>query len=58
MVPLLTIPPNVKYVDLFKKLVKEARENDKGLWAEPKDETDDLAVISWEEAGNILAKKL
>ena len=30
---LLTIPPNVKYVDLFKKLQQEAREANRGLWA-------------------------
>jgi micrococcal nuclease len=29
---LLTIPPNVKYVDLFKELQKEAREENRGLW--------------------------
>jgi micrococcal nuclease len=31
---LLTVPPNVKYVDLFKKLYKEARLNKKGLWSD------------------------
>ncbi|MDD2703565.1 MAG: thermonuclease family protein [Candidatus Omnitrophica bacterium] len=29
---LLTYPPNVKYVDLFKQLYKEARDNKNGLW--------------------------
>lgn len=29
---LLTIPPNVKYVDLFVKLQREAREAGRGLW--------------------------
>lgn len=28
---IMTVPPNVKYVDLFIKLQKEARENRKGL---------------------------
>jgi len=28
----MTIPPNVKYQDLFLKLQKEARENKRGLW--------------------------
>lgn len=28
----MTIPPNVKYVDLFKELYEEARENKRGLW--------------------------
>lgn len=29
---LMTYPPNVKYVDEFKKLYREARENNRGLW--------------------------
>jgi len=29
---LMTIPPNVKYADLFLKLYHEARENRRGLW--------------------------
>ncbi len=29
---LMTIPPNVKYADLFLKLYQEARENQRGLW--------------------------
>jgi len=29
---LMTYPPNVKYVDLFRKLYQEARENQRGLW--------------------------
>lgn len=29
---LMTYPPNVKYVDTFKELYKEARENNRGLW--------------------------
>lgn len=31
---LMTIPPNVKYADLFLKLYREARNNRKGLWKE------------------------
>ena len=30
----MTIPPNVKYQDLFLKLQREAREQGKGLWGE------------------------
>jgi endonuclease YncB( thermonuclease family) len=30
----LTIPPNVTYATLFRRLVAEARRNDRGLWAE------------------------
>jgi len=29
---LLTIPPNIKYADTFRKLYQEARENKRGLW--------------------------
>jgi micrococcal nuclease len=31
---LMTYPPNVKYVDTFKELYKQARENNRGLWKE------------------------
>lgn len=29
----MTVPPNVKYADLFVKLQREAREKNRGLWA-------------------------
>jgi micrococcal nuclease len=29
---LMTIPPNVKYAELFQKLYQEARQNKRGLW--------------------------
>jgi micrococcal nuclease len=29
---LMTYPPNVKYVELFQQLYREARENNRGLW--------------------------
>lgn len=35
---LFTIPPNVKYIDLFTELQKEARENKRGLWSEINEE--------------------
>ena len=28
----MTVPPNVKYQDMFLKLQREARENSRGLW--------------------------
>ena len=31
---LLTIPPNVKYVELFRRLSKESRRQQRGLWQE------------------------
>jgi len=31
---LMTFPPNIKHVDLFIKLQREARENNRGLWGE------------------------
>jgi micrococcal nuclease len=34
---LLTIPPNVKYADLFLKLYQKARINKRGLWGDGKD---------------------
>ena len=30
---LLTIPPNVRYTELFKRLYRQARENKRGLWS-------------------------
>jgi micrococcal nuclease len=30
----LTIPPNVTYADLFRRMVSEARRNNRGLWAQ------------------------
>jgi len=54
---LLTIPPNVKYVDLFKELAKEARENNRGLWDKPeKQDEEDMPLISWKEAGNYIGQ--
>ncbi|MEK6563537.1 MAG: thermonuclease family protein [Candidatus Omnitrophota bacterium] len=44
---LYTIPPNIKYVDPLVKAQKEARENNRGLWAE-------IPVISVKEAGKYL----
>ncbi|MDD5079334.1 MAG: thermonuclease family protein [Candidatus Omnitrophica bacterium] len=31
---LMTYPPNVRHVDIFKQLYREARENNRGLWKE------------------------
>lgn len=45
---LLTVPPNVKYVDLFKKLARKARKNNRGLWG--RNNEVDLPIISWREA--------
>lgn len=33
---IMTVPPNVKYVEYFKEYQKEARELNKGLWAKEK----------------------
>jgi len=33
----MTIPPNVKYADLFKELYEEAREQKRGLWGREKE---------------------
>jgi micrococcal nuclease len=29
----LTVPPNIRYADLFTALVRSAREGDRGLWS-------------------------
>src|SRR6056297_3321259 len=55
---LLTIPLNVKYVDLFKELAKEDRENNRGLWDKPEKQEEDLTVISWEETGNYIGQEI
>jgi len=36
---LMTIPPNVKYADLFLRLYRQARENNRGLWRSNEDAT-------------------
>jgi endonuclease YncB( thermonuclease family) len=36
----MTVPPNVKYADLFVELEKEAREQKRGLWAMSPDWTE------------------
>jgi micrococcal nuclease len=33
----MTVPPNVRHAELFRKLAAEARENHRGLWARPVD---------------------
>ncbi len=56
---LLTIPPNVKYVDLLESQVKEARNNNRGLWNKTETEKDeDLPVISWEDAADYIGQKV
>ncbi|GAX89112.1 thermonuclease family protein [Effusibacillus lacus] len=47
---LMTIPPNVKYSDLFVKLQKQAREAKKGLWAL------DLYKDSTKNSGDVFKK--
>jgi len=43
----MTIPPNVKYADLFKELYEEARENKRGLWADREEvQSLDCEVVS------------
>lgn len=46
----LTVPPNVRYADLFVRLQKEAREAKRGLWGVP-------VRIEPYYVGNILSKK-
>jgi len=39
-----TIPPNVKYADLFQKLYQEAREQKRGLWSEENRPSQEIAI--------------
>jgi len=57
----ITIPPNVKYADLFKELYKEARENKRGLWKESKITKEDAIRIAqdiWNKRGLKLSNLL
>ncbi|MGM0471575.1 MAG: thermonuclease family protein [Bacillota bacterium] len=49
---LLTIPPNLKYVDLFKQSLNKARRQKRGLWQ--KNTSKQLPIISWSEAQEYL----
>jgi hypothetical protein len=46
----MTVPPNVKYVDYFLKFQKEARENNKGLWG--------ITIAKEEEEKEVKTSKL
>lgn len=55
---LMTVPPNVKYVDYFLKFQKEARESNKGLWGvkiaqEEKKEGIEISKLTPEEIRRI-----
>jgi len=50
----MTIPPNVKYAELFQKLYQEARENKRGLWKGLREELHNLSEC--EKAGGKLKK--
>ncbi len=45
----MTIPPSVKYTELFRKVAREARENKRGLWQETE-------TIRMDEASRYLGK--
>lgn len=42
---ILTVPPNVKYVDFFSKYQTEARQSDNGLWGLSTDSSQDLTPV-------------
>ncbi|GEM_PF-791544 len=46
----ITVPPNVKYVDYFLKFQREARENNKGLWG--------ITIAKEEEEKEVKTSKL
>lgn len=43
---LMTVPPNIKYVDYFKEYQREAREAGRGLWGLSAKDTEDYYVAS------------
>lgn len=56
---LLTIPPNVEYVDLFIQLAQEAREEKRGLWKKkPPQDNQELPLVSWQEAGEYIGQRV
>jgi len=48
----MTIPPNVKHADLFKKLYEEAREQKRGLWKN-KDKEGEFCK-NWDDCENVV----
>nr|AGF93114.1 secreted protein containing Staphylococcal nuclease (SNase-like) domain protein [uncultured organism] len=42
----MTIPPNVKFADTFKELVKNAREGNRGLWSEEDSEQNNSEPVT------------
>lgn len=48
----LTVPPNVKYADLFAKLQREAREQGRGLWGLPVQGNQGKAGQGGKQGGN------
>lgn len=55
---LITVPPNIKYLSLFKKTVKKARGEGAGIWSRLKVKEASLPVIGWEEAENYIGKEV
>jgi len=56
---LMTIPPNLKYTDLFKNLAKKARTSKKGLWEKKiKESIKKYQLISWKNADKYYGKKV
>ncbi|MFO7819984.1 MAG: thermonuclease family protein [Halanaerobacter sp.] len=52
---LLAIAPNLKYLDYFKKEVKTARRNKRGLWQR---RNLGLPIISWQEADDYMGEEV
>ncbi|TYB32102.1 MAG: thermonuclease family protein [Candidatus Mcinerneyibacterium aminivorans] len=56
---LMTIPPNIKYTDLFQKLAKEARIENRGLWDNPGlSKKNNLKEINWRKAGEFVGEEV
>ncbi|MFW5976601.1 MAG: thermonuclease family protein [Bacillota bacterium] len=54
---LLTVPPNIKYLNLLEEIAKKAREKNKGLWKKDV-ENKDYPQISWKKAEKYYGDKV
>ena len=50
----MTIPPNVKHAEVFKKLYEEARQNNRGLW---RDDSENIEAVNYEALEKVCKQK-
>jgi len=48
----MTVPPNVRHQELFVKLQREAREQKRGLWADPSEATTPPSTVTQADRQN------